>query len=79
MHTGYWNEWLVKALDAACRFYKPRALVLDANVPFEAFGALRDLRPGLPMIWVRRAFWGPGRDLVGLAVSSHKVVHSIQT
>ncbi|MGR3344257.1 MAG: glycosyltransferase [Paracoccaceae bacterium] len=66
MNTGYWNEWLVKALDAACRFYKPRALVLDANVPFEAFGALRDLRPGLPMIWVRRAFWGPGRDLAAL-------------
>ena len=66
MHTGYWNEWLVKALDAACKFYDPRALVLDANVPFDAFNALRDLHPGLPMIWVRRAMWGPGRDLAAL-------------
>ncbi|MGB5560203.1 MAG: glycosyltransferase [Paracoccaceae bacterium] len=66
IHTAHWNDWLAKALDAACKFYRPRALVLDANIPFEAFVGLRERQPGLPMIWVRRAMWGPGRDIDAL-------------
>jgi Glycosyltransferase family 28 C-terminal domain len=66
LNTIYWNEWLFKALDAACRFYRPRVLMLDANVPFIALNMLRDKRPGLPMVWVRRAMWGPGRDFDAL-------------
>lgn len=71
-HTGprlnkpYWNEHLGHALISACAFHQACALVLDANVPFGAFERLRQARPDLPMIWVRRAMWGPGRDLVAL-------------
>lgn len=69
MSTEHWNHWLFDALDAACRFYRPGALVLDANVPFKAFEKLRAARQGLPMIWVRRAMWGPGRDLAALEMA----------
>lgn len=71
-HTGpklnkaYWNDHLSRALISACAFHQARALVLDANVPFQAFELLRQARPDLPMIWVRRAMWGPGRDLIAL-------------
>lgn len=62
LNTAHWNAWLAAWLDSACRFYAPRAFVLDANVPFAALDALRGAWPGLPMIWVRRAMWGEGRD-----------------
>ncbi|WP_095587966.1 glycosyltransferase [Actibacterium ureilyticum] len=66
LNKAYWNEHLSRALISACAFHRARALVLDANVPFHAFQLLRQARPDLPMIWVRRAMWGPGRDLIAL-------------
>lgn len=66
LNKAYWNQHLGRALISACAFHQARALVLDANVPFRAFEALRQARPDLPMIWVRRAMWGPGRDLIAL-------------
>ncbi len=66
MNTEYWNIAFAKAVTRAIAFYEPRALILDANLPFAAFDVLRDNHPGLPMIWVRRAMWGEGRDLPAL-------------
>lgn len=69
INTEYWSTWLHEALADACQFYQAKALVLDANFPFTGVLALRQSRPDLPLIWMRRAMWGAGRDLDAIEMS----------
>ena len=62
----YWNLWLADALEAACNFYEPAVLVLDANLPFDGLGYLLERRTDIPVVWVRRGMWGRGRDVEAL-------------
>lgn len=66
LDPDYWNTALAKSLEKAVRFYGAEALILDANYPFHGLTALKAAMPGLPMVWVRRAMWGEGRDLGAL-------------
>lgn len=63
---AHWNVGLARTLDAAFAFYRPRAVVFDGNVPFKGFLAAIADHPGMATVWIRRAMWGPGRDLEAL-------------
>lgn len=62
----HWNAALTEALTAAIEFYKPGVVVFDGNVPFVGLMKALDDCPGLARVWIRRAFWGPNRDLEAL-------------
>ena len=66
MNYGYWNMQMHNYLESVLTFYRPSAIVIDANVPFPAIETLRAAHPELPFVWVRRAMWGEGRDLAAL-------------
>ncbi|WP_299148082.1 glycosyltransferase [uncultured Tateyamaria sp.] len=71
-HTTYgqaqahWNIGLAAALEATFAFYKPDTVIFDGNVPFKGLLKALARRPGIASVWVRRAMWGAGRDIVGL-------------
>ena len=66
LDPDYWNASLAKSLESAVRFYGAEALILDANYPFHGLTTLKEKMPSLPLVWVRRAMWGEGRDLGAL-------------
>ncbi|GGH39736.1 antifreeze protein, type I [Cribrihabitans marinus] len=63
---AHWNVHLSQALTAAFAFYRPQAIVFDGNVPFRGLLEALSNRPGMASVWIRRAMWGPGRDLEAL-------------
>lgn len=63
LDPGYWNRAVAEHLNSAVAFYRPSALMVDANHPFEALRSVRARHPGLPMIWMRRAMWRNSHDL----------------
>ncbi|WP_305984514.1 glycosyltransferase [Roseibium sp. MMSF_3544] len=62
----HWNAALVGALTAAIAFYRPKALIFDGNVPFVGLMKALEASPGVARVWIRRALWGPNRDLDAL-------------
>lgn len=62
----HWDVALSDALTAALDFYRPSALVFDGNVPFLGLMRAMESCPDVARVWVRRAFWGPNRDLDAL-------------
>lgn len=62
----HWDVALSDALTAALDFYSPSALVFDGNVPFLGLMRAMDTCPDVARVWIRRAFWGPNRDLDAL-------------
>ncbi|MEM7318215.1 MAG: glycosyltransferase [Pseudomonadota bacterium] len=63
---AHWNIGLSQTLATALAFYQPEVLVFDGNVPFRGLLSALTQRPGMASIWVRRAMWGPGRDVEAL-------------
>ncbi|MGP3698918.1 antifreeze protein [Rhodobacter sp. NSM] len=59
---AHWNAGLAETLAAAFGFWQPSALVFDGNVPFMGLIAALDAAPEIARIWIRRGFWGIGRD-----------------
>ncbi|MBG6202420.1 UDP:flavonoid glycosyltransferase YjiC (YdhE family) [Labrenzia sp. EL_13] len=62
----HWNAALAEALTTAIEFYDPRVVVFDGNVPFAGLMKALDSCPGVARVWIRRALWGPDRDLDAL-------------
>ncbi|MET1411729.1 glycosyltransferase [Roseibium sp. HPY-6] len=62
----HWNAALADALETAIAFYRPRAVVFDGNVPFVGLMKAMEACPDVGRVWIRRAFWGPNRDLEAL-------------
>lgn len=66
----HWNAALADTLETAIGFYRPRAVVFDGNVPFVGLMKAMDKCPGVARVWIRRAMWGPNRDLEALERAS---------
>jgi hypothetical protein len=62
----FWNAAMAERLEAAVAFYRPRAVLIDANEPFPAMETLRNRHRGIGFVWVRRAMWGVGRGLLAM-------------
>ncbi|TCO72044.1 hypothetical protein [Rhodovulum euryhalinum] len=60
MAQEVWHPNLRAELTEMIRFYRPRVVVLDANVPYEGVTGAVEQFPGLWSVWLRRAMWPPG-------------------
>ena len=60
MEEKQW-QWNLRAeLIEMFRFYRPRVVVLDGNVPYSGLLAALAEFPEIWSVWLRRAMWPPG-------------------
>jgi len=57
MHADAWNDWFRAQLAEALRFYAPRAVIFDGNMPYRGVLQALEAAPDIGRIWMRRGLW----------------------